>query len=260
MRSRALVIAVSVQRGRNAILQATALTGTAAQFGQALRDWRGKRRRSQLDLGLSANVSARHISFLETGRARPSRAMVLMLCEALDLPRAERNRLLTAAGFAPLYAARDWSAAEMAPARAAMEHMLTRHAPYPGLALDRHWRLLRLNAPAAALFGAFGIGEGDPLLDAMLDSPAMLDAIENLADLAAHICAPKAPITAATRCWRPTRHGSTRSPAPAVHPWPRCPPSCPPASRLAQRGCRFCPPSRSSAPPRISRCATCASS
>jgi len=159
------------------------------QFGQALRNWRGKRRRSQLDLGLSANVSARHISFLETGRARPTRAMVLMLCKALDMPRAERNRLLTAAGFAPLYAARDWSAAEMAPARAAMEHMLTHHAPYPGLALDRHWRLLRLNAPAAHLFGAFGIGEGDPLLDAILDSKAMLDAIANLPELAAHMAA-----------------------------------------------------------------------
>lgn len=159
------------------------------QFGQALRDWRGKRRRSQLDLGLAANVSARHISFLETGRARPSRTMVLMLCEALDLPRAARNRLLTAAGFAPLYAERDWSAAQMAPARAAMERMLSRHAPYPGLALDRHWRLLRLNDPASHLFGAFGIGEGDPLLDAMLDSPAMLDAIENLPELAAHLAA-----------------------------------------------------------------------
>ena len=90
------------------------------QFGDALRDWRDRRRRSQLDLSLSANVSARHISFLETGRARPSRSMVLALCAELDVPRPDRNRLLVAAGFAPLYRARDWQAEDMAPARAAI--------------------------------------------------------------------------------------------------------------------------------------------
>lgn len=159
------------------------------QFGDALRDWRDRRRRSQLDLGLSANVSARHISFLETGRARPSRSMVLALCAELDVPRPDRNRLLVAAGFAPLYRARDWQAEDMAPARAAMEYMLTSHAPFPGLALDRHWRILRMNAPAARLFGLFGIGEGDAMLTTMLENPALLEAIENLPDLAAHLAA-----------------------------------------------------------------------
>jgi len=157
------------------------------QFGDVLRDWRGKRRRSQLDLGLSANVSARHISFLETGRARPSRSMVLTLCEDLEIPRPDRNRMLTAAGFAPLYHARRWDAEDMAPARAAMDHMLASHAPFPGLALDRHWTVLRMNAPAERLFGLFGIGEGDAMLEAMLDTPALLSAIENLPELATHL-------------------------------------------------------------------------
>jgi transcriptional regulator with XRE-family HTH domain len=158
-------------------------------FGDALRDWRGKRRRSQLDLGLSANVSARHISFLETGRARPSRAMVLSLCEELGVPRPDRNHMLTAAGFAPLYQARGWEVEDMAPARAAMEHMLTSHAPFPGFALDRHWRILRMNEPADRLFGLFGIGAGDAMLEAMLSNPALLGAIENLPELALHLAA-----------------------------------------------------------------------
>lgn len=159
------------------------------QFGDALRDWRGRRRMSQLDLGLSANVSTRHISFLETGRARPSQSMVLALCEELQVPRADRNRMLAAAGFAPLYRARDWQEEDMAPARAAMEHMLTSHVPYPGLALDRHWRILRLNAPAARLFGLFGIVEGDAMLEKMLNNAALLEAIENLPELALHLAA-----------------------------------------------------------------------
>lgn len=159
------------------------------QFADALRNWRGKRRRSQLDLALSANVSARHISFLETGRARPSRSMVLTLCEELDLPRADRNRMLAAAGFAPLYSTRDWSDADMAPAIAAMDHMLAGHSPFPGLALDRHWRILRMNSPAARLFGFFGIGQGDDLLGAILDNSALQGAIENLPALAAHLSA-----------------------------------------------------------------------
>ncbi|MGI3186530.1 helix-turn-helix domain-containing protein [Nioella aestuarii] len=159
------------------------------QFGESLRDWRSKRRMSQLDLGLSANVSARHISFLETGRSRPSRSMVLTLCEELDVPRPDRNHMLTAAGFAPLYKARNWEASDMEPARAAMEHMLTSHAPYPGLALDRHWRILRMNAPAERLFGLFGIQEGDAMLEAMLGNATLLDAIENLPELALHLSA-----------------------------------------------------------------------
>ena len=96
-------------------------------FGPALREWRQQRRMSQLDLGLSANVSARHISFLETGRARPSRSMVLQLCEELEVPRAARNHLLTAAGLAPAYAERALTEDQMQPVRDAMDWTLQRH-------------------------------------------------------------------------------------------------------------------------------------
>ena len=109
-------------------------------FGLALKDWRRRRRVSQLALSGEANVSARHIAFLETGRARPSRGMVLQLSEALAIPRAERNALLQAAGFAPAYKARDFADADVAALRQAMDWTLSRHDPYPAMALDRHWK------------------------------------------------------------------------------------------------------------------------
>ena len=87
-----------------------------SEFGAGLKQWRQQRRMSQLELGLSANVSARHISFLETGRSRPSRSMVMQLCEELAVPLPERNHLLTAAGLAPAYQKRDLDADDMRPA------------------------------------------------------------------------------------------------------------------------------------------------
>lgn len=118
------------------------------EFGAGLKEWRARRRLSQLELGLAAAVSARHISFLETGRARPSRGMVLRLCEHLQVPRAARNRLLTAAGLAPAYAARPRSAADLGPLADAVDWMLARHAPYPAFALDRHWTRRRRRCSA----------------------------------------------------------------------------------------------------------------
>ncbi|MBD3662452.1 helix-turn-helix domain-containing protein [Sulfitobacter aestuariivivens] len=115
------------------------------QFAQTLRDWRQSRRFSQLDLSLEADVSARHISFLETGRAQPSRDMIRRLGDAMDLPLTARNTLLTHAGFAPRFPARAWEDADMAPIRAAISHTLQVHAPYPALALDASWRILQLN-------------------------------------------------------------------------------------------------------------------
>ncbi|MEM7567915.1 MAG: helix-turn-helix transcriptional regulator [Pseudomonadota bacterium] len=155
-------------------------------FGAVLKDWRARRRASQLDLALSSGVSARHISFLETGRARPSRAMALRLARDLDVPLEARNGWLVAAGFAPLYERRDPDAEEMAMAREAVGWMIDRHDPYPGFALDRHWRILRLNPMAARLLGAFAIGEGDSLLDAFLDHAPLREAIVNLDEVAAH--------------------------------------------------------------------------
>ncbi len=142
---------------------------------------------SQLDLGLAANVSARHISFLETGRARPSRAMVLALSETLGVPRAKRNALLTAAGFAQAYSARSLDADEMQPVRAAMDWMLARHAPFPALAFDRHWRIVRMNAVSTALLAAMQLGEGDSLIDAFIHGGPFADALENRDEVVRHM-------------------------------------------------------------------------
>ncbi|MEZ5932379.1 MAG: helix-turn-helix transcriptional regulator [Alphaproteobacteria bacterium] len=163
------------------------MTGTS--FGALLRDWRDRRHMSQLDLGLTANVSARHISFLETGRARPSRAMVQMLGEVLDVPRTSRNALLHAAGFAPAYRSRDWSEGEMGPVRAALDWMLTRHDPYPAFALDRHWLLIRANRAAGALFGVLGLEEGGSLLDVLTDREVSEALFENWREVMHHLLA-----------------------------------------------------------------------
>ena len=114
-------------------------------FGSALRRWRTQRGLSQLALALQAEVSARHLSWLETGRAAPSRAMVLRLAEHLSVPLRERNALLTAAGFAPLYPDRPLSDPALAPARAALQRLLDAHEPWPALAVDRHWNLVAHN-------------------------------------------------------------------------------------------------------------------
>ena len=115
--------------------------------GDLLRAWRAKRRLSQLEVGLTAGVSARHLSFIETGRARPSREMVVHLAEQLDVPLRERNVLLNTAGFAALYRETPLSAPEMEQARAAIELVLRRH-PYPAIAVDRRWDLVDANEPA----------------------------------------------------------------------------------------------------------------
>ncbi len=154
-------------------------------FPDALKVWRRTRRFSQLDLAAEANVSARHIAFLETGRARPSPAMIGRLGEALQIPLAARNQLLTLAGFATRYPARQWDASEMAPIRAALEHTLEHHAPYPGIAIDRMWTVVRLNRPAQLLFGQLGMVEGSSMLDLMA-SDALPPLIENWPDVAHH--------------------------------------------------------------------------
>ncbi len=155
-------------------------------FGTALKDWRSQRRLSQLDLGLNANVSARHISFLETGRAAPSRSMVMNLCETLDVPRSARNTLLSAAGFSPAYRRRNLDETDMAHVSAAVEWMLERHDPYPALALDRHWTIARTNRTAGILLGAAGLAVGDSLLEAMTDTSRMAAVLDNWPEVAQH--------------------------------------------------------------------------
>lgn len=158
-------------------------------FGAALKDWRSQRRMSQLDLGLGANVSARHISFLETGRSRPSRSMVLHLCDELDVPRQARNHLLASAGLAPAYGNRDLSEDDMKPIRLAVDWMLERHEPFPAMALDRHWNLVKMNRIAGLLMTGMNIKEGDSLLTALADSENIRDAIVNLDEVLEHTIA-----------------------------------------------------------------------
>jgi transcriptional regulator with XRE-family HTH domain len=124
---------------------------TDASFGELLRGWRERRRLTQLDLAAVAEVSTRHLSFLETGRANPSRRMVLLLAEQLELPLRERNVLLHAAGFVPAYPRRSLEATEMAPVREAVNQVLRGHEPYPAIAVDRYWNILAMNT-AAGLF------------------------------------------------------------------------------------------------------------
>src|SRR3954470_21200784 len=115
---------------------------SAPPVGVLLRDWRQRRRLSQLDLALEAGVSTRHLSFVETGRARPSPEMVLHLADELEVPLRERNRLLLAAGYAPVYEERSLDDREMAPVRAALELVLRGHEPYPAVVVDRGWNVV----------------------------------------------------------------------------------------------------------------------
>lgn len=130
----------------------TANTATAradrakpAHVGDHLREWRQRRHLSQLDLAGDAEISARHLSFVETGRAAPSRDMVLKLAERLDVPLRERNVLLVAAGFAPAFPQRSLQDPALKSARAAIDHVLRAHEPNPALAYDRHWNLVSAN-------------------------------------------------------------------------------------------------------------------
>jgi transcriptional regulator with XRE-family HTH domain len=121
------------------------MMGNARAIGEHLRDWRQRRRMSQLDLALEADISTKHLSFLETGRALPSREMVLKLAERLDVPLRERNVLLVSAGFAPVFPERKLDDPALDQARKAVDLVLAGHEPYPALAVDRHWTLVAAN-------------------------------------------------------------------------------------------------------------------
>ncbi|MEM7540345.1 MAG: helix-turn-helix transcriptional regulator [Pseudomonadota bacterium] len=122
-----------------------------ATFGAALKRWRAHRKFSQLQLALESQVSQRHVSFLESGRAMPSREMVIQLAQALEVPLRERNSLLQAAGFAPVYRQRTFDDEQMKPIREALAMMLKHHQPYPAVVLDRDYNLLMENPPFQAL-------------------------------------------------------------------------------------------------------------
>jgi transcriptional regulator with XRE-family HTH domain len=123
----------------------------SASVGELLREWRTRRRRSQMDLSIEVGVSTRHLSFVETGRSKPSPELVLAVADRLDVPLRERNRLLLAAGYAPRFGARPLDDPSMAKALEALRRMLDAHDPYPGVVIDRRWDVLVANAAADRL-------------------------------------------------------------------------------------------------------------
>ena len=157
---------------------------TVGAFGAALKRYRAARRMSQLDLALSCDVSARHVSFLETGRAQPSRDMVLQLSAGLLLPLGARNALLQAAGFAPVFPASPLDSAALQPFRAILEEMMARHTPNPAMLCDRHWTIRNANPTAQALLGALHSGEGEMnAIRLLTESPLAAEIIVNLPDV-----------------------------------------------------------------------------
>ena len=145
---------------------------------------------SQLDLACEADISTKHLSFLETGRSRPSREMVLHLAERLAVPLRERNTLLHAAGFAPAYAERTLDAPALAAARAAVEAVLCGHMPYPALAVDRHWTLLAANPMVARLLDGCAPALLAPPVNVLrlsLHTDGLAPRTENLAEWRGHL-------------------------------------------------------------------------
>ncbi|MGE5697097.1 MAG: helix-turn-helix domain-containing protein [Candidatus Sericytochromatia bacterium] len=158
-------------------------------FGELLREWRQRRRLSQLDLALAANVSSRHVSFVETGRSTPSRAMVLRLAAALDVPAREQNHLLVAAGLAPAYAERSLDDPDMVAVRDGVERVLAAYEPFPCLVVDRRWRVVRFNAGTAVLLdgvAAHLLDEPNALRIA-LHPDGLAPRIRNLAEWRYHV-------------------------------------------------------------------------
>ena len=160
-----------------------------SNFGTSLKQWRSQRRISQMDLGFMANVSARHISFLETGRSKPSRPMVQQLCETLDVPRTARNNMLNAAGFSSVFGERDFSEDGMEEIRAAIDWTLQRHDPYPAIVLDRHWTIIKANNTSKLMLNAIGLAENASLLDIAADKEKMVEVFDNWREVGQHMIA-----------------------------------------------------------------------
>lgn len=159
-------------------------------FGDHLRRWRQHRRLSQLDLADEAAISTRHLSFMETGRSVPSREMVLRLTESLGVPLRERNALLVAAGYAPMYRERALDDPALASARRAVELILKSHEPFPALALDRHWNLVAANASLPYLLAGVDPGMLKPPVNVLrlsLHPLGLANKILNLAQWRTHL-------------------------------------------------------------------------
>ena len=159
--------------------------------GPLLREWRGRRRLTQLELALDAGISARHLSFVETGRSKPGREMLLAVAEQLHIPFREQNQLLLAAGHAPAFPERPLADPELAPVREALDRILAAHEPYPAVVFDRAWNLVTVNAPMAELAASVDIDPAllEPpinLLRAGLHPRGLAPLIVNFAEWRAH--------------------------------------------------------------------------
>ena len=160
------------------------------RVGPLLRDWRQRRRMSQLDLAVEADVSTRHLSFVETGRSRPSRELVIHLADQLEVPLRERNSLLLAAGYAPAFAQHDLDDPEMGPVRDTLERLLRGHEPYPAVVVDRHWGLVAANRPIAMLTAGVAPHLMEPPVNVLrlsLHPDGLAPRIRNLGEWRAHL-------------------------------------------------------------------------
>jgi len=163
---------------------------TAVAVGDLLRGWRQRRRISQLDLAGDAEISTRHLSFIETGRSTPSRAVILRLAEQLDVPLRARNTLLTAAGYAPVFAERPLDDPALALARQAIDRLLAAHEPFPAIAVDRHWTLVTGNRAATQLMTVADAALLQPPVNVLrlsLHPRGLAPRIENLHEWRGHV-------------------------------------------------------------------------
>jgi transcriptional regulator with XRE-family HTH domain len=158
------------------------------ELGALLRRWREVRNKSQIALSLDAGVSQRHLSFIEIGRSSPSRATLLGIADALDVPFRDRNVLLLAAGYAPMYSAAGWDDAEMRRVTDALKRLLRQHEPFPAVVMDRYWNVVLTNEAAPRFFGSFVDLSARPtprnLLHLMFDPAGMQPFIVNWEDVA----------------------------------------------------------------------------
>ena len=164
------------------------MTTTQAPVGELVKRWRERRRRSQLDVSIAADLSARHLSFIETGRSRPSREMIERLCEELEVPLRERNALHLAAGFAPIHAERPY--ADLGAAREAVEAVLEGHEPNPSLAVNVRWELLAANRSMQAFLGDLSPALLEPpvnVLRATMHPDGLAQRIRNYEQWRAHL-------------------------------------------------------------------------
>jgi len=182
--------AASEQQARRGEQRLTIARQSQRPVGELLRQWRERRRLSQMELALDAEISTRHLSFVETGRSAPSREMVLHLTEQLDLPLRERNHLLLAAGYAPVYAETPLAAPQLSAVRAAVRQVLIGHEPYPAVVVDRGWNLVDANASLALFTNGVAPELLTPpanVLRVSLHPDGMAPQIVNLGEWRAHL-------------------------------------------------------------------------